>query len=754
MGFSGSGIGFSGLASGVDTESIIARILQLERRPIQRMQIERVRLQTRQAALNQYRSLIGNLRSAAAELNSSATFNLMSGISSRPEVATISAGPNATPGIYNLSVSKLAQAHKIGTAAQASTTNALGLSGKFLVNGKAIEVVAGDSLAAIATKINNANAGVTASLINGGAGNVFMTLTASKTGASNAIALSDVAGSGIVSTLGVVSGGASIRRPIANGAEGLAFSDSATAVGTLLGISVPSGNIEINGIAVNINFATHSLSDIAANINAAGTGATASVVTATVNGATVYQLQITGASTPTFTDVNGMLENLGILQRGYGNELLSARNAEYSLDGINLRSDSNTVTTAIPGATITLLRASETTPETTTFTLQRDTNGIRGKLEALATAYNSVIDFLKTAASFNKDTLESGPLFGESTVDSLQSTILGNLMFQPPNVTGDYRNLLALGVDFDSSGRMTVDSARFNAVIGTHLDDVRNIFVEGGTIEDPNVRFISATSRTKASGLAGYEVVISQLATFGTFTSSNDFTDPTTQQETLTFNGALFGSIQYQITIGIGKTLDGVIDQINNDNRLKDLITASRNGDRLVLTSKKYGSPGGFTVKSDIDAASDNTGIGTTIVMVVGQNVAGTINGEPATGSGQFLTGMTGNTFTDGLQIQITGGSLGSRGMLIYSKGVATMVQRTLDDALDFVKGTLTAGFNALDSQMSGIDDNVKRLEEALVRKEQMLRRRFTAMEDALSRLQAQTARLASLITAMQQQRR
>lgn len=751
MGFSGSGIGFSGLASGVDTESIIARLLQLERRPIQRLQIERARLQTRQGALNQYKSLVSNLRSAAAELNSASTFNLMSGTSSKPEVATISAGPNALPGIYNLAVSKLAQAHKVATAAQASATDPLGLSGKFLVNGKAVEVVAGDSLTAIATKINNANAGVTASLINGGAGNVFMSLTASKTGASSGIAISDVAGSGILSSLGLTSGGASIRRPITNGAEGLAFSDSTTAIGTLLGISVSSGDIEINGTPVSINFATDSLATIAANINAAGTGATASVVTATVNGATVYKLQITGATTPTFTDANGMLENLGILQRGYGNELLAAQDAAFSLDGINLTSESNIITTAIPGATITLLRANETTPETTTFTLQRDTNGIRSKLEALASAYNSVVDFLKTAASFNKDTLQSGPLFGDSTVDALQSMVLNNLMFQPPGATGQYRNLLALGVDFDASGKMTIDAAKFNAAIGSQLDQVRNLFIESGTIEDPDVRFISATSRTRASGLAGYEVVITQLATLGTFTSSNDFTDPTTQQETLTFNGALFGNIQYQITIGIGKTLDDVIEQINNDNRLKDLITASKDGDRIVLTSKKYGSPGGFTVKSDLPAASDNTGIGTAEVAVVGQNVAGTINGEPAIGSGQFLTGMAGNTFTDGLQLQITGGALGSRGMLIYSKGIATMVHRTLDDALDFANGSLNAGINALDAQMSGIDDSVKRLEEALTRKEEILRRKFTAMEDALSRLQAQTARLSSLIQAMQQ---
>ncbi|MCW5947048.1 MAG: flagellar filament capping protein FliD [Fimbriimonadales bacterium] len=753
MGFSGSGITFSGLASGVDTETIIGRILQLERRPIQRFQLDRVRLQTQQAALSQYKSLVTSLRSAASELNNGATFNLMSGTSSKSDVASITAGPNSAPGIYSLAVSKLAQAHKIATAAQSTPTEALGLSGKFLVNGKSVEVTASDSLTAIATKINAAGAGVIASIIDGGQGNAYLTLTTTSTGSAQAIALSDVDGSGALSALGLVSGAAAIRKPITNGAQGIGFADGSTPVGVLLGASVPAGDVVVNGVAVNIDFDTDSLSSIAAKINGAGAGATASVVTESIGGSTVYKLQITGASTPSFVDANGILENLGILQRGYGNELLAAQDAHFSIDGINLTSATNTVTTAIPGATITLHKANDSSPETTTITLQRDSTAIRGKLESLASAYNAIIDYLATTASFDKESLESGPLFGNSTVNILQSSMFSNLLFQPPGLSGNYRNLLALGVDFDSSGRMTIDSAKFEAALGTHLNEVRSLFVESGIIEDSEISFLNATGRTKASGIAGYEVIITQLATLGSFTSNTDFTSPTTEQETLTFNGSLFGNTQYQITMDAGKTLDDVIAQINADNRLKDLVTASKDGDRLVITSKRHGTPGGFTVKSNLEPGSDNTGIGTEEVSVVGLNVEGTINGEPASGLGQTLTGNIGNANTEGLAIQVSGGALGSRGTLIYSKGVATMLQRTLDDALDFVNGSLNAGVNALDAQMTGIDDNIKRLEEALTRKEESLRRRFLAMEQAISRLQAQTAQLGSLLANMQQQR-
>src|SRR5262249_15130997 len=94
--------------------------------------------------------------------------------------------------------------------------------------------------------------------------------------------------------------------PIANGAASGLFSDSATSIGTLVGLTAPqSGTVQINGTSVSIDLATDSLSSIAGKINGAGiAGVTANVVATTdpVSGASRQQLQITGASgTPSFT---------------------------------------------------------------------------------------------------------------------------------------------------------------------------------------------------------------------------------------------------------------------------------------------------------------------------------------------------------------------------------------------------------------------------------------------------------------------
>lgn len=746
----GSGISFGGLASGIDTESIIQRILQLERRPIQRLLIQKGQLANRQTAVDQYKSLVGAVRSAAKELNLASTFRAVKASSSDSTVATISASASALPGTYQLAVSQLAQAHKIATSAQTDATTALGLSGTFLLNGKAVSVTANDSLTSIATKINEAGAGVTASIINGGSGNTFLTLTANKTGASRAITLSDVNGGSVLSALGLVSGAASIRKPISNGAESLRFADSVSTIGSLLNVTVPPSSIQINGTSVTIDFANDSLTDIAARITASVPGVTASIVTEQLDGSTYYKLQITGSSgTPTFVDDHGVLENLGILQRSYGNQLLAAQDASFTLDGVALTSDTNAVTDVIPGATITLLKADAGSPPTTTLTLTRDSDAIKNKVKALMDAYNAVVDFLKTAQSFDSETLESGPLFGDSTVSLLQDQIQRGLLQSPAGILGPYANLLAIGVDFDSSGKMTLNESTFDAAVASNLQNVMELFVETGKIDDPDIQFISSTSKTRPSGLVGYTVNITQLATQATFTAGTAFTGTSTQDETLTFNGNLFSNNAYHLTVPAGSTIDDLVNLINQDSRLKDLVVASKTpGNELVLTSKKYGTPGNFTVVSSLAAGNDNSGIGDTEVSVTGLDVAGTINGEPATGNGQILTGDVGNPNTEGLAILVKGGATGDRGTLIFTKGAASVIEETLDAALDFVNGFLTAETNSIQQQIQDIDDRVKQIEEAIQRREELLRRQFNAMEEALAALQAQTVQLASIMAS------
>jgi flagellar hook-associated protein 2 len=193
--------------------------------------------------------------------------------------------------------------------------------------------------------------------------------------------------------------------------------------------------------------------------------------------------------------------------------------------------------------------------------------------------------------------------------------------------------------------------------------------------------------------------------------------------------------------------LNSLISQINSDSRLKDLVVASNSGGSLVIESKRFGTPGDFSVSSNLAAGADNSGIGTTGgTKVLGLNVAGTINGEAATGNGQFLIGNSGNANTDGLQIQYTGTTTGGVGSVSFTRGVASLMSYRVGSFTDSVNGLLTAVDQSLKSQVEDIQGRIDRLEELVTQREQTLRLRYAAMEEAIGRFNSQGSQLGAIV--------
>lgn len=742
-----TGITFAGLSSGIDSDSIISRLMALEAQPIARLQQQGQQIKSRQGVLSQLKGLLGTLSGAALSLNSVRAFTPVAAKSSDETVATISAGPNALAGNYNLTVSKLALAHKISTSAQTDSTSALSQSGILVVNGKGVSIEASDSLVSIANKINSAQAGVTASIINGGTNATYLTITSSRSGADNGVQIADLTGS-VASNLGLANGAASIRDAITNGAKSAGFSSSTTALGELLGATgLSSADFDINGVTVTVDLQTQSLADVANAINAAATGATASVASESVNGTTYYHLEITGGSTPTFLDTDGALAALGVLQKGYGNELIAAQDALFTLDNVTLTSATNSVTTVIPDVTLNLLKANLATPEESTLTLTQDNATVKAKIKEYVNAYNGVVDFIKQNSAFDKDTFAAGPLFGDSIARQTEDALANQIFADVDGLSGAYSNVAHLGFGFDEGGRLTLDESVLDTALSADPSSVAAVFIAKGESTISAIQYVSSTTKTIASGAGFYDLNITQIATKGSYLAEAAQTLATAQSETLTFSGSLFGSTDYVMLIPSGSNQQSVVDLINADSKLKDLVSASIDSGRILLTSKKFGTNGNFAVVSNVAAAADSTGIGTSSAgtTVTGVDVAGTINGEAATGNGQFLTGNTGNATTEGLQIQYTGAALGAIGSLKFTKGVGALMGEAISTFTDSVNGLFTTNDQALQAQVDSIEKSITDLSERLAIKEQVLRQKFAAMEQAISQLQSQMAGLNAI---------
>ncbi|QYK58880.1 MAG: flagellar filament capping protein FliD [Fimbriimonadaceae bacterium] len=742
-----SGISFSGVGSGIDSATIISQLMGLERIPVRRMQIRQAQIQARSDLYGQFRSKLGALNAAASALNSAGAFNAMKVSLSDPSVALASVGSGAAPGSYQLKVSALAQAHKVGSTAQASADQALGYAGEFMVNGKAVSIAATDSLNTIAGKLNTLGAGVTASVVNGGAGNAFLSLTSDKTGVASAIQLAQISGNAL-SGLGLQTGGAALREDTGPDRwRSFGFSGQLETLKSLTGSSM-AGTFTINGQDVAVDFETDTLQGLASKINALGAGVTASVAQATEDGKTVYRLQVDGAGAVAGTsDPDGVLQALGVFQRGFSEVIVGAQDAAYSIDGVNLTSASNSVSGVVSGVTLTLLKADSGTPPTTTLTISRDDPAIKGSVKNFMSAYNDVVGFIRSNSSFDKDTFASGPLFGDAMAAQVTNAI-GDLIFKDVG-SGSFRNLTSLGFSIDGEGKMTLDESRLDSAIAQSPNAVAALFRTVATTNNTDLSYISSTSKSKPSGPAGYEVNITQLATKTSTVAQSAQTGASTATEKLTFSGTLFGGSSIELTVSTGSTAADLVDQINNDSRLRDLVQASLDGDgKLNLVSKRFGTPGAFSVVSDLEAGPNNSGFGTDGgVVTLGLNVEGTINGEEATGSGQFLTGKAGAANVDGLQILYAGNTLGAIGNVVFGKGVASRMSDLMMTFTDTVDGLLTATDRALQDQIKDITDRITDYEKTLEIREQTLRARFLAMEQAVSALQAQQARLNQMRT-------
>ena len=106
-----AGIQIGGIASGMDTESIITQLMSIESAPRTRTARQQVTVQARQDALRQIDTKLTNLKLAAGDLRSAAIWTPTQAISSGNEsVLTARQLTGAAPGGYTVNVSSLASA--------------------------------------------------------------------------------------------------------------------------------------------------------------------------------------------------------------------------------------------------------------------------------------------------------------------------------------------------------------------------------------------------------------------------------------------------------------------------------------------------------------------------------------------------------------------------------------------------------------------------------------------------------------------
>ena len=428
------------------------------------------------------------MRVAGQALSASTTFDTRDAVSSNTDIAQASATGAADVGNFDVSVQQLAQALQISSDPNNVFTDAdqaLNLDGTIRINGTNITIRDTDSLRDIASRISNADAGVSATVLDIGSGQFRLSVRSLETGA-NGFTLADVSTSNILESLRIGQNQSSdtIVHPITDGAASNEFSLSLSPVATELGLdsNVPSGTVQIsNGtgsINVTVDLATQSLEDIAQNINNAASTA-GSTISATVNEVRtgVFQLEITtgDGTTPTFVDSGNVLETLGVVKTSFVQVDQQGLDSQFKVNGIDVVRSSNTVSDVIDNVTLTLVSDANPT-QSATVSISRSSTGATDAVQGFIDSFNSTKGFIQQFASFDPETKQAGVLLGDASVLSVDQTLSNTLVRAISTLPSQRLDSLNSGSGVASGSIQITDRSGATATIDlTSADTVQDV---------------------------------------------------------------------------------------------------------------------------------------------------------------------------------------------------------------------------------------------------------------------------------------
>ena len=173
-----------GIGSGLDVQSIVSQLVALEKAPLTQLKTQATSLQTKMSSYGTIKSQVSALGDAAAKLSTSSGWNAVTATSSNPTAVGVTAAAGAPATSITMAVQQLAKAQSTASAAvptgsamgSGSMTIELGSwSGTAFTAGTTTPVSVTinpgeDSLSAIATKINESGAGVSATVLKDASG--------------------------------------------------------------------------------------------------------------------------------------------------------------------------------------------------------------------------------------------------------------------------------------------------------------------------------------------------------------------------------------------------------------------------------------------------------------------------------------------------------------------------------------------------------------------------------------------------------
>jgi len=516
-------LSISGIFSGMDTDTLVAGLMQLNRRPLDLLEARQAQWQSRQSAVADLQSRLNTLKTLMTTMRDAASLRRTAAVSSDRDVVAATAGASASEGTHQVVVNRLAsaqtQVHTAGLAGLdsvvgAAKSTALNLHGAAdpdatwfttTANGATytldfgsetdidnVQFAAGTSYslnqaAALINVRSQAVAGYDAAAVeyDSQEGQYFLRLTAESTDPVGTLAVTLTAGDAVAE----INDTADWLKTNAGTGQFVYTYDGVTRT-----IQAGSGT---------------TLEDLAELIN--NDGANPGVQASILNHGGAYHLVLTGRSTG--GDYTVEMDDFQTTLEGFDSDDFTvtqeAQDAQIRVNGYPeapawIERSGNTVSDVIPGVSLDLKSAG-----TVTITLNRDTAALRQDVTNLVAIYNGLVDKVAGYTGYDAKTKTGGVLQGDMTVRDVLTRIRSSLTSAPAGfVDGEDPYTLAaqIGLKLDRYGKLSVvetstdtDTSLEDALSEDYFGVLSLIGALGsGVTDDTHIQFVSAEEDTVA----------------------------------------------------------------------------------------------------------------------------------------------------------------------------------------------------------------------------------------------------------------
>lgn len=758
--------GLSGIVAGFDTGAAVEELLGLQKFGIAQLEKKQAAETAKQDAYNELNTNLRDFRNQAIAMRDIDTFfsytaSLNSSDAAVPASTILDvAGDNSvTSGNHAIVVQQLAATARSssnsavkdasGTAIINENTALNFSTGSFQVNGTTINVSAADSLKDIANSINTAETGVTATVVKVNDSDFRLVLAADDTGITGfTLTGVDLDAAGPLANLNigaigqpnatqvlqppldaiVTIDGLTITRSsntIGDAISGLTFTlkqaDPATTVNMVIGVDTVDVRSKVQAFVDSYNAVYGFINDqfkVNAETQQNGVLASESILTSIQSNLSSGLLK----SVPGLASDRNSLVKIGI------------EPDEYGVLGINddlftnfLNNDSAAI------RDVFVAQGSSATPGMQ-FLVAGD-NTLSGSYAINVTTLAS-----KASATGNVDVL-STPLAASQTVSFTEA---GNL--RQANIdllAGDTQSNIIAKMNTEFS-KVSTEARLFDQLL---LDSSTSLAANGGT-SFANIGgvlgetiIISGTNRSGVAINQSFSIIDPNLDTISDLLSAIQSAFNQRVTASIDASGRIqvkdntAGDSQLTLSLTSSGTLNFGVDTtpLTTEGRYAMSLEAVASGNFVSVQHKYYGANKGF----EVSGAATALGIPDTVgAAITGTDIAGTINGETTTGSGQVLVGNAGGA--DGIAVLYSGNTAPPfTSNMTIGMGIAASFDGILDLYANPFTGLIQNSMLASEDTYTTLSQRIDDLNIQLEKQRLTLTRSFLQMEQAMNSLNA-----------------